>query len=90
VDIHVFVHSWLAAQALPVRRVGLAGKGRRCNQAGKRAATIRDAGSEVGRQQSGQGRKKNFANPQPSLIQVYNQNRYTRIVVVLTSAIFCG
>lgn len=35
-------------------------------------------------------RKKIFREAVRFLLQVYNQNRYTRIVVVLTSGIFCG
>lgn len=42
------------------------------------------------RQQSGSHEKKILPSAQREASQVYNQNLYTTIVVVLTTATFCG
>lgn len=90
VDMHGFVHSRCASQGDPGRR-GLALDGGQV--AHRRAATTaRSPVPDLTRSANTRecGEKKIFANPQPARSQVYNQNRYTTVVVVLTTGIFCG
>lgn len=83
VDMHGFVHtlfaSWLACFR---REPGWRAK--------KTPVSLSVAGSEACHPQTRPGRKKIFLQPAAFLLQVYNQDRYTRIVVVLTTALFCG
>lgn len=89
VDMHGFVHSRrqlcvrvVAASLQPASASGF--------RMWRTSPGHGQAGSEASSQQMRHRTKKKFSAAQRAAPQVYNQNLYTRIVVVLTTATFCG